>query len=182
MGLAIVHKLVELMGGSIVCVSAPGQGTSFTVTLPHAKPDAAQIKAYLEQRQPAAPVVFKDFKVLVCEDNAINAQIIQKLLQVRNIQTERAENGARAVQLAQTKKYDAILMDLRMPVLDGYGAARQIREFDQTTPIIALSANTFPEDIDRSLACGMNAHLAKPVDTAALYAALHKFAPKGEQD
>jgi two-component system sensor histidine kinase/response regulator len=82
--------------------------------------------------------------------------------------------------MVRENKYQAILMDIRMPVLDGYGAARKIREFDLATPIIALSANTFPEDIDRSLACGMNAHLAKPVDTRELFATLQKFAAAGQ--
>ena len=175
LGLAIVKRLVELMHGTIDCQSAPGKGTSFTITLPHAKASAAEIAAYERAKHmDIAASSFEHCRVLVCEDNLINARIIQSILQLKAIDSEHAKDGREAVQKAQTGKYQAILMDIRMPLLDGYAATEKIREFDKTTPIIALSANNFPDDIKKSLASGMNAHLAKPIDTKQLYSTLNK--------
>ena len=111
-------------------------------------------------------------KILVCEDNDINADIIMELLKSRGISCERAVNGEDGVKKAQKKDFDAILMDIRMPVMDGYEATRKIRQFNRKIPIAALSANSFPEDIRESLASGMNVHLSKPVDTGKLFATI----------
>jgi len=173
LGLAIVKKLVDLMGATLECQSELGKGTTFILTVPHPKASAREIAAYERKKQLAEDAeTFYGRKILVCEDNAVNAEIIKKILQNRNIEVEIAQNGSKGVELAQNNKYDAVLMDIRMPVLDGYAATRKIREFNKKIPIVALSANDFPEDIEQSLASGMNAHLAKPIDVKKLFAVL----------
>lgn len=181
LGLAIVKKLVDMMEGTITCKSTPGKGTVFTVTVPHIKANKRQIANYLHNKKATNSISFDRCCVLICEDNMVNARIIKKLLEQENIIVDHAVDGAQAVKMAQTQKYNAILMDIRMPVLDGYAAAQAIRKFDTYTPIIALSANNFPEDINKSLACGMNAHLAKPIDIQLLFATLHNFFINGRK-
>jgi CheY-like chemotaxis protein len=177
LGLAIVRKLVDLLGGTIQCSSRLGEGTTFTVTLPHLKADAREAAAFLQERRQEDAGLYEGRHVLVCEDNKINAQIIRRLLQLKKITSDWAENGAEAVRMVRensAKPYQAILMDIRMPVMDGYEATRQIRSFNKQVPIIALSANNFAEDVEKSLASGMNAHLAKPVDMKKLLTVLQK--------
>ena len=112
--------------------------------------------------------------VLVAEDNDLNWEIAQELLSETGFTLERAENGKICVekfQSSQVGTYDVILMDIRMPVMDGYGAATAIRALDRPDaglPIIAMTADAFSEDIQRSLECGMNAHVAKPIDVNQL--------------
>ena len=173
LGLAIVKKLVDLMGATIECQSELGKGTTFILTVPHTKASAEEIAAYERKRKLAENAeTFYGRKILVCEDNDINAEIIKNILQNRKIEVEIASDGGQGVELARNNKYDAILMDIRMPVLDGYAATRKIREFNKTIPIVALSANDFPEDIEQSFAPGRNAHLAKPIDVKKLFAVL----------
>jgi CheY-like chemotaxis protein len=177
LGLAIVKKLVDLLSGTIQCHSRLGEGTAFTVTLPHFKADAKEVAAFLQEGQQEDADLYKGRHVLVCEDNQINAQIIRRLLLLKKITSDWAENGAEAVRMVRentTKPYQAVLMDIRMPVMDGYEATRQIRNFNKQVPIIALSANNFAEDVDKSLASGMNNHLAKPIDMKKLLAVLQK--------
>lgn len=179
LGLAIVKKLVDLMGATIECQSELGKGTTFILTVPHTKASAEEIAAYERKRKLAENAeTFYGRKILVCEDNDINAEIIKNILQNRKIEVEIASDGGQGVELARNNKYDAILMDIRMPVLDGYAATRKIREFNKTIPIVALSANDFPEDIEQSFASGMNAHLAKPIDVKQLFAALQEVLTK----
>jgi signal transduction histidine kinase/CheY-like chemotaxis protein/ligand-binding sensor protein len=176
LGLAIVKKLVDLIGGSITCKSALGKGTTFVLTVPHAKASETDIAAYKKNNEDhEADPVFQNCKILVCEDNKINAEIIKKILQMKKISVDVAPDGGQGVAMAENNKYDAILMDIRMPVLDGYAATRKIRLFNPKIPIVALSANNFPEDRARSLMAGMNAHLAKPIDIKQLFATLHEL-------
>ena len=123
-----------------------------------------------------------DRRILVVDDIEENAEIVKDLLELEGVICETAENGLIAVQKIINSKpynYDSILMDLRMPVMDGLEATRKIREQEREDvkdlPIIALTANAFKEDIDASLEAGMNAHLAKPTDTEALYRTLRKY-------
>ena len=131
---------------------------------------------------PAAGSKLAGRRVLMAEDVEQNAEILQDLLELEEIESERAENGEAAVRMFSEKPagyYDAILMDVRMPVMDGLTAARTIRELERpdakTIPIIAMTANVYDEDVERSLQAGMNAHLAKPIEPEKLYEALLRY-------
>ena len=188
LGLAIVKNLVELMGGTVRIDSAPGLGTSVTVEL--------ELEAVPEPQLPsgeAAPGrILSGKRFLICEDNDINAEIAAALLREVNAQSDRAENGRTGVEQFRRSEiggYDAILMDVRMPEMDGLAAAAEIRRLDRpdagNVPIIALTANAFDEDRESCIRAGMNAHLAKPIEPAALYAALIweiQKTRKGEQE
>ena len=127
-------------------------------------------------------VSLKNKKILLAEDVAINARIMVMVLSMKDVEVEIAENGKIAVEMYEAMPdsyYDAILMDIRMPVMDGLEATKIIRNLDRsdskTIPIIALTANAFDEDVQRSMQAGMNAHLSKPIDPDLLFETLSKF-------
>ena len=175
LGLAIVKRLVELMHGTIACDSAPGKGTAFTLTLPHGKASEAQIAAWRAAMQAAETPPHAIGRVLICEDNEVNARILAHILLDHGIESDRAGDGAKGVEMAQSRRYAAILMDIRMPVMDGFEAARRIRRFDAAVPVIALSANSFPEDVQKSKDAGMNEHLSKPIEVKELLETLARL-------
>lgn len=181
LGLSIAKRLAELMGGGIDCQSMLGEGTTFTVTIPLRAGDPANAAAPTEQAK-ACECALPGKRVLVCEDNGINQQIVQKLLKMKGMQTVIAANGEEglaAFEASAPGAFDAILMDIRMPVMDGLEAARRIRALPrpdaQSVPIIAMTANAFAEDVDASGKAGMNAHLAKPVEPQKLYETLARY-------
>ena len=179
LGLPIVKQLVEFMGGEIRVKSELGKGTEFTVTIPfvlcaHSEgtqsetPDAAQRLAALNKLSGA--------QVLLCEDNGLNAHIAKSLLEKKGCVVTLASNGSEGVELfkgSQAGHFGVILMDIRMPVMDGMAATRAIRSLGRadakTVPIIAMTADAFTEDVRTSLQAGMNGHLAKPIDPQKLY-------------
>ena len=176
LGLAITRKLVDIMEGEIALTSEKGKGTTFIVTLPLARVD----------RQPEmseqAAVDLAGRHVLVVEDIELNAEMLMDLLDMEDVSSEHAENGQVAVEMfsqCPAGHFDAILMDLRMPVMDGLNTARTIRTLDHPDalkiPIIALTANCFEEDVIQTREAGMNAHLSKPVDAALLYETLGRL-------
>ena len=169
LGLAITKNMVELMGGSISVESEKDQGTTFCVALPLQR--SRHEGNASKHPQEGAAVSLAGLHVLVAEDMAVNANILIMLLEMEKITSEWAENGRLAVEMFANSapgRFDAILMDLRMPEMDGLTATREIRKLDRpdakTIPIIALTANAFEEDVRNCLEAGMNEHLAKPMD------------------
>lgn len=177
LGLPIAKNLVELMGGTIEVKSKLGEGTEITAEI-DAEPAAAVQE---EKLSVTAGYDFKGKRALIVEDHAINRILAEKVLKKAGFETETAANGFEALKKymnTDTGYFDVILMDIRMPVMDGFEAAEKIRALDRTDaksiPILAMSANAYPEDIERSAAAGMNGHIAKPVIPALLYGAIDK--------
>lgn len=183
LGLAITKNLIGLMHGNILAESKCGEGTSFTVDLDFslvAPEKARQVLQAGERELSFEGLAGK--RILLCEDNDLNAEIAIALLENAGIVTERAANGQQGLELftaAAPQYFDAVLMDVRMPVMDGLAASRAIRALKrpdaQTIPIIAMTANAYLEDRRQTAAAGMNAHLAKPIDVQALYGTLQQF-------
>lgn len=178
LGLAICKRVVEQMGGTLEFTSSKGNGSEFWVCL-----DFELDKAAL-QRQAELPVQEFDFSgkyVLLAEDNHINCEIVKRLLTRRGLTVETAENGQIALNkymMNAPRTYDVILMDVWMPYMDGLKAARMIRASGKsdakTIPIMAMTANAYDEDIQRSMEAGMNAHLVKPLEPSELYRAVQR--------
>lgn len=175
LGLAIVRQLVELMGGTIQCNSQPGMGTEFIVKI---ETQRCQVASDIQCREKDSHQDNFSFgkRILLCEDHPVNAQIVIALLQKRGFIVEHGENGQAGVRMFQDSPvgyYDAILMDVRMPLLNGLEAVAILRSLEREDatkiPIIAMSANSFQEDINLSLEVGMDAHLSKPVDAMELF-------------
>ena len=176
LGLSVAKQFTELMGGEIRARSEKNHGSVFTVTLP------LQIEQQLrpeEAAHPEALATLEGCRVLIVEDMPENAEIAADLLELEGVESEHAVNGQVGVDMFAESAigyYDAILMDLRMPVMDGLTATRAIRELTRAdakaVPIIALTANAFDSDIRATLDVGMNAHLAKPADADLMYKTL----------
>ena len=165
-----------MMGGDIAVSSVKGKGSTFAVTVRLGVVEAAE--AALDAGQTGEKSL-SGLHVLIVEDIDLNADMLADLLELEEITTQRAENGRVAVDIFNENPpghFDAILMDLRMPVMDGLEAARAIRALPRpdakTIPIIALTANAFEDDVRHSMEAGMDAHLPKPVDTDQLYGTL----------
>jgi CheY-like chemotaxis protein/nitrogen-specific signal transduction histidine kinase len=184
LGLSISRQLARLMGGGLFVESSPGAGTTihFVVVLPAASPAEA---AALSSPAPPDPrghpgARLEGRRVLLVEDNRVNQLIALKLLEKVGIEVTLAENGVQAVEAAcvGAGRFDAILMDLQMPEMDGYEATRVIRARlgDAAAPIIAMTAHAMLEERERCLAAGMVAHLAKPIDVSRLYGLLGRWA------
>ncbi|GAB3834318.1 hybrid sensor histidine kinase/response regulator [Hymenobacter jeollabukensis] len=175
LGLSIARNLVELHGGRLWVESEVGVGSTFLFELPYPEADAAELPS-------DAPVELTPFapplRVLVAEDNELNQLVARKTLEAWNVQVVMAANGRLAVETAAATAFDAVLMDVQMPEMDGYEASRQLRlHFPDTAalPIIGLTASALPEDRALALAAGMNDTLPKPFDPAVLYATLARF-------
>ena len=172
LGMAITKSIVEMMEGEIQVESEKGRGTTFfvTVALDRVKEEDA-VKA-LQMDSPSGQIIMlKGLHLLIVEDQEMNAEVLTDLLELEDMSSEWAKNGQLGVDVfAQSEEghFDAILMDMRMPVMDGITATREIRKLARpdaaTIPIIALTANAFEEDVKQCLQAGMNAHLSKPVD------------------
>ena len=181
LGMSITKSIVELMNGSIAVESEKGKGTTFTVTIAFGESGKEGVDA--ESVTPVHQTAeLNSRRILLAEDVEINAEIITMLLSSREMEIDVAVNGQIAVDLFASHEpgyYAAILMDMRMPVMDGLEATRAIRSMDKadakTIPIIALTANAFDEDVQRSIQAGLNAHLSKPVEPDALYETLEKL-------
>ena len=186
LGMAITKNLVDMMGGEIRVESERNVGSTFTVTLPLTASDK---KA--EETKPAKEISFEEVlagkRILMAEDMDQNAEILANLLELEDVLSERACNGAEVLEMFVASApgyYSAILMDVRMPVMDGLEATRNIRKLDRPDagkiPIIALTANAFEEDAKRSLQAGMNAHLSKPIEVDNLVRVLGELIYEAE--
>jgi signal transduction histidine kinase/HPt (histidine-containing phosphotransfer) domain-containing protein/ActR/RegA family two-component response regulator len=175
LGLAIVRQLAEMMDGSVTVRSEPGAGSTFTIVLRMVASTRAPVEVIATEQVRLAE--HRGLHVLVAEDNGINVEVLQGMLERLGCTCEVAGDGRAAVQAAASGRFDAILMDWQMPVLDGLAASRQIREHEraQALPpatIIAVTSNAMPADRERCLAAGMDSFLSKPLTLSALAAAL----------
>ena len=184
LGMAITKSIVDLMGGSISVESAPGRGTRFEVVLEFpidTESDHAQkVQALPEEAEETSPL--SGMKFLCAEDNAINAEILEMLLESKGASCTICSNGQEIVDAFASVKpgeYDMILMDVQMPVMDGLEATRRIRNGEnplgRIIPILAMTANAFLEDMQKSKEAGMDEHLSKPVDISALEQTVKRF-------
>ncbi len=184
MGMPIVAALVRKMGGTIDVESAPGKGSVFAVEVPlridrdHEERAESPANAGQEAREAS----IEGMRILLVEDNELNREVASELLQMKGAQVECAQDGREAVEAFRRKpegSYDCVLMDVMMPVMNGYEAARAIRLMDKrdalTVPIVALTANAFAEDVKAARDAGMNDHIAKPIDIDAVVQTLSAY-------
>lgn len=183
LGMAIVKKLVDMQGGTIEVQSELGKGSRFIVTFEHPIADEAHYKQE-EQKDTSAQgaELIKGKRILLAEDNDLNAEIALFILRNMGLEVERVEDGAKCVSTLEQQPagtYDLIFMDVQMPKMDGYTATQNIRALDDkkkaAIPIVAMTANAFAEDRERALAAGMNGHIAKPIDVKKLEQVLVKL-------
>ena len=177
LGLTIVRNVLDLMEGELAVESVPGEGSTFTVDITFRQAPADVAAEAPRPSRGRGPV----HRILLVEDNELNREIACCLLDDAGYAVDTAENGEVAVGMieeADACAYDLVLMDIQMPVMDGYAATRAIRALPDplraSLPIIAVSANAFSEDRKRSLECGMDAHLPKPLDVHRLQSLIEK--------
>jgi CheY-like chemotaxis protein len=189
LGLSIARNLAEYMGGDISCESKKGAGATFTLTIPLVVDESIEIgQGRSGQKMSDEPKErditdfdFTGYTVLLAEDTKMSADILKDMFALCNLNLDWAENGAVAVDkfaASERGKYLAILMDVQMPVMDGYEATEAIRAMERedaaTIPIYAMTANAFEDDIEHAKRAGMTDHLTKPVDINALCEILEK--------
>ena len=181
LGLPIVKALIDLMGGTIEIESEVGKGTKTTVMIPFEIATQEQILEEQQKEKEFVPEDIKGKRMLVAEDNELNAEITLTVLKEKGLLVERAANGKECVEMLKEKPadyYDMILMDIQMPEMDGYQATEMIRNLGDSraaVPIVAMTANAFEEDRQKALDAGMNAHVSKPVDMNVLFRVMAKF-------
>ena len=181
LGLPIVKALIDLMGGTIEIESEAGKGTKTTVMIPFEIATQEQILEEKQKEKEFVPEDIKEKRILVAEDNELNAEITLTVLKEKGLLVERAANGKECVEMLKEKPadyYDMILMDIQMPEMDGYQATEMIRNLGDSraaVSIVAMTANAFEEDRQKALDAGMNAHVLKPVDMNVLFRVMAKF-------
>ncbi|MFY0543951.1 hybrid sensor histidine kinase/response regulator [Brevibacillus sp. H7] len=181
LGLTISKHLIEKMGGTISVESEPGMGSTFSFTLTLGVSTEASVEQAVE-KQEVSPVDMESVRILLVDDSQENRKLIKVFLSKLPVQVDEAEDGQRAVELFQSKPYDVVLMDIQMPIMDGYSVTQAIRRWEMEngrspTPVIALTAHALPEDIQRSVEAGCTAHLSKPFTKQAFYSCLGRYIP-----
>ena len=189
LGLSIVKRFTEMMGGNVDLESVYGKGSTFSVRIPFSAVEGAKAIVWDEDLAssnlavPEARFDFQGKRILLAEDNDINREIAVELLGTETgAEIVEAEDGQQAVDLFQKSQpghFDLILMDIQMPRMDGYAATRTIRAMDRpdakAVPILAMTANAFAEDAEKSREAGMDAHIPKPLEIAAVYTTLNEI-------
>ncbi len=189
LGLVISRDLLKLLGGTISVRSEEGKGTEFIVKMDlrcvdkqdeeNKTSDVASTKQTEEEFDENSLQAFPNAKVLLAEDNQINVMIAQSLLAKLQIVPDVAQNGEEALKKVQEHDYDLILMDVQMPIMDGYTATKKIRMLDgekyKTVPIVAMTANAMKQDIEKALVVGMNDHLSKPIELRLFYVLIQRY-------
>lgn len=183
LGMAITKSIVDLMNGTIKVVTAPGEGTEFIINIDFKIAEDMQEK--LDEIKTAAQVIdFTNKKLLLVDDIEVNREIAKMLLESEGFIVDTASDGKDAVEkiaASSAGDYDAVLMDIQMPIMNGYEAARAIRKLPNkeisNVPIIAMTANAFSEDVKNALEAGMNGHIAKPIDVEKMMETLSKILP-----
>ncbi|MBQ9486434.1 MAG: response regulator, partial [Selenomonadaceae bacterium] len=181
LGMAITKSIVDMMGGDIKVITAPKQGTEFVINVSF-KLTATPIEETAETSDEGQELNFEGMRLLLVDDIEVNREIAVMILEMAGFVVDTAENGKEAVEKVAASKagdYAAVLMDIQMPVMNGYEAARAIRELDDkdlaAVPIIAMTANAFSEDVQAAKDAGMNDHIAKPLDVPKMMETLKKI-------
>ena len=184
LGMAITKSIVDLMGGTIKVITAPGEGTEFVINVSFKISDEMREEVAAENKKAAQVIDFTDKKLLLVDDIEVNREIAKMLLESEGFIVDTATDGKDAVEkvAASTDNlYDAVLMDIQMPIMNGYDAAKKIRALPDkkiaSVPIIAMTANAFSEDVKAALDAGMNGHIAKPIDVPKMMETLAKILP-----
>lgn len=183
LGMAITKELVDLMGGVIDVQSTLGEGSTFTISIPFKVDQTAKVEVHEEEEQDDWSI--EGTHILLVEDNPLNAEIASFILEDEKADVDLAIDGKKAVEKFQKMPqdyYDMILMDIMMPVMNGLEATQAIRSLERpdakTVPIVAMSANAFAEDVQKSLEAGMNDHIAKPIDAQKVISTICKYKKK----
>jgi PAS domain S-box-containing protein len=184
LGLTIAQRLVTMMGGRIHVDSEPNRGSDFSIAARFGRSAAAAVTTPSVTVHRPAPAAHRG-RVLVVDDNAVNLRVATLMLRRMGYQVDEADDGEAAVAAASATRYDAILMDCEMPVMDGYAAAAAIRRLGDgfgRVPIVALTASVMKADVERALAAGMDSHVAKPIDPTKLEAVMAQLSGASEPD